>query len=155
MILPVHFWHRDAQCTFYSRAYHIFSKDSLTFKIFRSLSLTMYCKFLKLFHSSLVIIRPSLYIFNFKVWQIVSFHNQDLHNHNNMTSRRPRRTRIYDTNYRIGESTYKSALDDIDRKYSIGRWVVKDTKTDTRTKKSVGCRHNPQFGKHPPWIFFF
>lgn len=35
-----------------------------------------------------------------------------------MTTRRPRKTRIYDANYRMGESTYKSALDDLDKKYA-------------------------------------
>jgi hypothetical protein len=36
-----------------------------------------------------------------------------------MASRRgPRRTRVYDANYSIGESYYKSALDNLDRKYS-------------------------------------
>lgn len=32
--------------------------------------------------------------------------------------RGPRRTRVYNANYNIGESYYKSALDKLDRKYS-------------------------------------
>ncbi|CRL00047.1 CLUMA_CG013335, isoform A [Clunio marinus] len=35
-----------------------------------------------------------------------------------MSSRRPRRSRIYDSNYSIGENYYKSALDSLDAKYS-------------------------------------
>jgi hypothetical protein len=35
-----------------------------------------------------------------------------------MSSRRPRRSRIYDLNYNIGENYYKSALDRLDAKYS-------------------------------------
>lgn len=35
-----------------------------------------------------------------------------------MTSRRPRRSRIYDSNYNIGENYYKSAIDRLDEKYS-------------------------------------
>lgn len=35
-----------------------------------------------------------------------------------MSSRRPRRSRIYDLNYNIGENYYKSAIDRLDEKYS-------------------------------------
>lgn len=35
-----------------------------------------------------------------------------------MSSRRPRRSRIYDSNYSIGENYYKSAIDRLDEKYS-------------------------------------
>jgi hypothetical protein len=35
-----------------------------------------------------------------------------------MSSRRPRRSRIYDSNYNIGENYYKSAIDRLDEKYS-------------------------------------
>lgn len=35
-----------------------------------------------------------------------------------MSSRRPRRSRIYDLNYNIGENYYKSALDRLDEKNS-------------------------------------
>lgn len=35
-----------------------------------------------------------------------------------MSSRRPRRSRIYDLNYNIGENYYKSALDRLDEKTS-------------------------------------
>lgn len=35
-----------------------------------------------------------------------------------MSSRRPRRSRIYDLNYNIGENYYKSAIDRLDAKYS-------------------------------------
>lgn len=35
-----------------------------------------------------------------------------------MASRRPRRSRIYDSNYNIGENMYKSAIDRLDEKYS-------------------------------------
>ena len=35
-----------------------------------------------------------------------------------MSSRRPRRSRIYDSNYNIGENYYKSALDRLDEKNS-------------------------------------
>jgi hypothetical protein len=35
-----------------------------------------------------------------------------------MASRRPRRSRIYDSNYNIGENLYKSAIDRLDEKYS-------------------------------------
>lgn len=34
-----------------------------------------------------------------------------------MSSRRPRRSRIYDSNYNIGENYYKSAIDRLDEKY--------------------------------------
>lgn len=34
-----------------------------------------------------------------------------------MSSRRPRRSRIYDSNYNIGENYYKSAIDRLDAKY--------------------------------------
>jgi hypothetical protein len=34
-----------------------------------------------------------------------------------MSSRRPRRSRIYDTNYNIGENYYRSAIDRLDEKY--------------------------------------
>lgn len=34
-----------------------------------------------------------------------------------MSSRRTRRSRIYDTNYNIGENYYKSAIDRLDEKY--------------------------------------
>jgi hypothetical protein len=34
-----------------------------------------------------------------------------------MSSRRPRRSRIYDLNYNIGENYYKSAIDRLDEKY--------------------------------------
>lgn len=35
-----------------------------------------------------------------------------------MSSRRPRRSRIYDANYNMGENYYKSAIDRLDEKYS-------------------------------------
>jgi len=38
-----------------------------------------------------------------------------------MSSRRPRRSRIYDLNYNIGENYYKSALDRLDEKYHTAR----------------------------------
>lgn len=34
-----------------------------------------------------------------------------------MSSRRPRRSRIYDSNYNIGENYYRSAIDRLDEKY--------------------------------------
>jgi hypothetical protein len=48
-----------------------------------------------------------------------------------MSSRRPRRSRIYDLNYNIGENYYKSALDRLDAKYST-----------TRTTTSTLLRHS-------------
>lgn len=38
------------------------------------------------------------------------------------TLRGPRRTRVYDCNYNMGESYYKPALDNLDRKYNR-EWV--------------------------------
>lgn len=36
--------------------------------------------------------------------------------------RGPRRTRVYDCNYNMGESYYKPAIDNLDRKYNR-EWV--------------------------------
>lgn len=47
-----------------------------------------------------------------------------------MSSRRPRRSRIYDSNYNIGENYYKSAIDRLDEKYS------------SRTSASTLLRHS-------------
>lgn len=47
-----------------------------------------------------------------------------------MSSRRPRRSRIYDSNYNIGENYYKSAIDRLDEKYS------------SRTLSSTLLRHS-------------
>lgn len=53
-----------------------------------------------------------------------------------MSSRRPRRSRIYDLNYNIGENYYKSAIDRLDEKYS--------------SRPSVLLRHSEPPAVSPP-----
>jgi hypothetical protein len=52
-----------------------------------------------------------------------------------MSSYRPRRTRVYDCNYNAGEQYYKSALDNLDKKYSaapsIAERIAARKQTDT------------------------
>lgn len=55
-----------------------------------------------------------------------------------MSSRRPRRSRIYDSNYNIGENYYKSAIDRLDEKYH------------SRPASSVLLRHSEPPAVSPP-----
>lgn len=42
-----------------------------------------------------------------------------------MSARGPRRTRVYDCNYNLGERYYKSALDNLDKKYNKYVFIIK------------------------------
>lgn len=57
-----------------------------------------------------------------------------------MASRRPRRSRIYDSNFNMGESYYKSAIDRLDEKYSTG------SRASSLLKQWVLCRKCGNFG---------
>lgn len=56
-----------------------------------------------------------------------------------MSSRRPRRSRIYDSNYSIGENYYKSAIDRLDAKYHT-----------TVVPSSILLRHSEPPALSPP-----
>ncbi|KAJ8948761.1 hypothetical protein NQ318_017930 [Aromia moschata] len=55
------------------------------------------------------------------------------------------RTRLYDANYNIGESYYKSALDRLDRKYS-GRPLSPPPRSTTPFAEDISDRHARIFG---------
>lgn len=54
------------------------------------------------------------------------------------------RTRVYDANYNIGESYYKSALDRLDRKYS-GRPTSPARKSPSSIAAEIAERHAATF----------